>query len=155
MEENKKDLNMVLKKTRQPFFSTLPLLEANLMRGGNRATAARNVIISLRKFKGKSFSVLANSLKLGLLRSQPLVRMLSKKVGGGVYRIPVYILPNKAKFLAVKWIVRSSCGRKLGASSSNLCKELQAIFIKAGPTLQKRKTLHNLAVANRAYIKYL
>jgi len=55
----------------------------------------------------------------------------------------------------VKWLVNSSCGRKLGNSSSSLQKELILAFQNNGNAIQKRKVLHNLAVANRAYIKYL
>jgi small subunit ribosomal protein S7 len=155
MDDGKKDLNMVLKKDKFSVFSQLALLESNLFRNGKRALSARQSLGVLRNVKILSQLKLSDFLAKCISNIEPFVKVITKKVGGGTYRIPVYIFPSKAKTLSFKWVVRSSCGRKCGAFSLALEKELSLAFRNEGNSIQKKKVLHNLAVSNRAYIKYL
>lgn len=150
MVENKKDLNMVLKRG-----SLLNLFEGNSLKRGGRVSSEVALLKVLRTVKSLYFCNVNNYLRGVIIKIEPLVYIVSKKVGGGVYKIPVYIYPYKSIALSVRWLVTASSVRKSGNFIKNLEKELISTTKGEGASLQKRKLLHSLAVANRAYVKYL
>lgn len=148
--ENKRDLNMGLKR-----ISIINLLEGNCSFNGKRVLAERSIFCSLRSIKNFTSLPLLLYLKKAVVEVQPLVHIISKKVGGGVYKIPVYIYLHKSRALSIKWLVQVSSVRKSGSFIKNFEKELASAVLRDGLSVQKKKLLHALAVANRAYIKYL
>ena len=150
MVENKSVQNMVLKRVK----SNLSLLEGNLFRDGKRHASARVVFSVSRNLKKQEKLPVSVVLRSAFANAYPYVVMRSKKVGGSIYQIPVHLNEDKQNKVAVKWIL-TCCGTKLGNRLAAIQSELLSATANEGLAVQKKKTLHNLAVSNRAYIKYL
>jgi small subunit ribosomal protein S7 len=151
MVENKNVQNMVLKRVNE---TNLSLLEGNLFRDGKRFSASRVVLNTFRSLKRQLKQPVSELLHLSILNAYPYVTLRSKKVGGSLYQIPIHLNEEKQDSIALKWLA-TSCGTKLGSRFQCLKKELAAAVLNEGVAVQKKKALHTLAVANRAYIKYL
>lgn len=152
MEGRIDDQNMELKKVHK---SNAEVTVNNLFSCGKKKSAERVVLKALRSLKAKSGVNASNALKVSVDNACPLVELKSKKVGGISYRIPVHIFESKRSTLGIKWLVSSSCGRKIGDRFSTFSSELNNAYNSKGLTIQRKKALHNLAIANRAYIKFL
>ena len=50
-------------------------------------------------------------LKKVINNLKPFVEIKSKRIGGTVYQIPIEIKPNRAIFLAIKWLIQSAIKR--------------------------------------------
>lgn len=151
MAENKNDLNMVLKRVS----NNINLLAGNFFIDGKRSAAEKSLFSVLKSVKRRSRDGISSTLERSFSNVSPLVLIKSKRVGGGVYKIPVDLKESKRTQTAAKWLVKTSSGRKLGPRLTVFEKELLLSLSKSGSSFQKRKSLHQVAVSNRAYIKYL
>jgi small subunit ribosomal protein S7 len=154
-EENKNDLNMVLKRVNISCVSNISRFEGNFYKNGRKHSASRDFFHVLRELKrstGKpAFEILSDVVRV----SFPYVAIRAKKVGGATYKIPVHLYKEKEVPLAIKTLVRSSYARRSGDRISNLLRELSLSLRNEGSAVHKRNTLHLLAFNNRAYVKYL
>jgi len=145
---------MVLKRKCK---SIVSLVETNLFRNGKRMGAEKTVYSVLTNSKysaGKVkdvFSLIVDVFK----NINPSIKISSKKVGGSVYRIPLFLALQKRDPLCAKWLVRSSCDRKMGQRKKQLLKEFSSALVNEGFAAQKKRSLQATAVLNRAYIKYM
>lgn len=133
----------------------LNLLLRNLMRKGLSIKSEKvlhDLFLLFKRTRNIHGNVVLSSL---ISEVKPVVSLKRKKVGGIQYRIPVYLEDLKGSSLAVKWVVSSSCGRKLGPRFDRLSVELNSILNLEGRSLEKKQSLYDQALLNRAYIKYL
>jgi len=151
MVENKNVQNMVLKKDNK---SNVALLEGSFFRDGKKQAASKAILSVLRVLKRERKQPVSLFLDAAVTNSYPFIVMRAKKIGGSVYQIPVHLHEEKQNKVAVNWLL-TSCGTKLGSRLLALHKELVSASSNEGCAAQKKKSLHTLAVSNRAYIKYL
>lgn len=152
MEEKIDDQSMVLKKESK---SQIEKAINNMFIGGKKAGAEKVIFKCMKALKKTAKHLPSNALAHAVDNACPFVQMKSKKVGGISYKIPVHIFESKRPALGVKWLISSSCGRKAGSRLSCLRIELLNAWENKGQTVQRKKSLHNLAILNRAYIKFL
>ena len=148
---------MGLKKVKNKRCSSgvLSLISNNLSSRGVIISAENSLyecLLHLKMSKGVKGGVLFRRL---VRKVRPVVSLKKKKVGGAQYKIPVYLVPYKGNRAAVKWIVNSSCGRKLGSRTECLKNELGAVWVGRGKAVDKKRALYQQALLNRAFIKYL
>jgi small subunit ribosomal protein S7 len=155
LEENKNDLNMVLKRVNISCVSNISRFEGNFYQNGAKHAASRDFFHVLRELKRSAGKPVSEILSNVVSVSFPYVAIRAKKVGGATYKIPVHLYKEKEIPLAVKTLVRSSYTRRGGDRISNLLRELSLSLKNEGSAVHKRNTLHLLAFNNRAYVKYL
>lgn len=155
LEENKNDLNMVLKRINIFHVSNISRFEGNFYQNGRKNSASKDFFNVLRELKRSVKRPVSEVLSSVIDVSFPYVSIRAKKVGGTTYKIPVHLYKEKEVPLAVKTLVRSSYTRRGGARVNNLLRELLLSLKKEGSAVHKRNTLHLLAFNNRAYVKYL
>lgn len=146
---------MVLKKVDITSISNISRFEGNLYRDGHRQVGSKTFFSVLRSLKKITKKPVIGVVSEAVSVSFPYITIRSKKVGGATYKIPVHLYQQKEIPLAIKTLVRGSCGRKLGISSRNLEKELLLVLRGDGLSIQKKNAAHTLAFNNRAYVKYL
>lgn len=71
----------------------------------------------------------------------PKVSVISKKVGGSRYQIPVPIKENKEYGVGVSWLLNSVKSTRKGNISDNLLNELYLAKRKEGEVLKKTKCI--------------
>ena len=84
----------------------------------------------------------------------PMVEVMSRRVGGATYQVPVEVRPLRRSALAMRWLVDAA--RKRGEKSMQL--RLAAELIEAaegkGSAVKKREDVHRMAEANKAFSHY-
>jgi len=85
---------------------------------------------------------------------RPAVEVKSRRVGGGVYQIPVEVRPNRAVALAARWIIKSAAARPEKTMSERLAKELLEASEGNGNAVKKKNEVYRMAEANRAFSHY-
>lgn len=84
----------------------------------------------------------------------PVVQVMSIRIAGSNYQVPMEIPPHKQSTLAIKWVIESARSRAEKSMSERLCRELIDASRNIGKSIEKKQTLHKMAEANRAYAHY-
>lgn len=84
----------------------------------------------------------------------PEVEVKSRRVGGGVYQVPVRVRPERSLALALRWLVSSAKSRSDKTMGKRLAKELLEASDNKGGAVKKRGDVHRMAEANRVYSHY-
>jgi small subunit ribosomal protein S7 len=89
---------------------------------------------------------------IGLVR--PDVEVKARRVGGGVYQVPMQVRPPRALALALRWIVQAAKARADKTMGKRLAKELLDAQEGRGGAVKKRADVHRMADANKAFSHY-
>ncbi len=127
----------------------------NYLMGGGKKTVAERVVYS-------AFDIVADKSKKDALKVfeealehvTPSMEVISRRVGGANYQIPIEVRPERQFFLASSWIidvVRAKKGRPIAES---LADELLAAAINEGDAVKKKQNIHRIAEANRAFAHF-
>ena len=85
---------------------------------------------------------------------RPHVEVKSRRVGGGVYQIPVEVRENRAVALAFRWIIEAASKRSDKTMGKRLASELLEAVEGHGNAMKKKNDVHRMAEANRAFSHY-
>ncbi|MBY0354039.1 30S ribosomal protein S7 [Candidatus Babeliales bacterium] len=85
---------------------------------------------------------------------KPFVEVKSRRVGGGVYQIPVEVRVNRATTLAFRWVIDAASKRSDKTMGKRLAHELLDAIDGHGNAVKKRTDVHRMAEANRAFSHY-
>lgn len=81
----------------------------------------------------------------------PAIEVRPRRVGGSVYQIPKEVLPNRARALALRWIVEAASERTDKTMGKRLAQELLDALENRGGAIKKRNDVHRMAESNRAF----
>nr|YP_007890547.1 ribosomal protein S7 [Histiona aroides]AGH24041.1 ribosomal protein S7 [Histiona aroides] len=84
----------------------------------------------------------------------PVVHVMSIRIAGSNYQVPMEVPPHKQITLAIRWIIESARNRTEHTMVERLCKELVEASKNTGKSIEKKQTVHKMAEANRAYAHY-
>ena len=82
---------------------------------------------------------------------RPQVKVVSKRVGGSNYQVPIEVSPKNAQALAFRWIISFSKKRSEKTMVDRLAGELVAAYKKEGASIKKREDTHKMAESNKAF----
>jgi len=86
--------------------------------------------------------------------ASPLVAVMSRRVGGANYQIPMEVRPERKFFLASHWIVQAARAKKGKTMAENLAEEIIAASKNEGAAIKKKQDMHRVAEANRAFAHF-
>lgn len=127
-----------------------------VMERGKKALAqsiiyeAMDIIAKKQGSEEKAFVLFERAL--GQIR--PSVEVKSRRVGGGVYQIPVEVRPRRALALSLRWLIQAAKARNDKTMGQRLAKELLDAAEGHGSAVKKRSDVHRMAEANRAFSHY-
>ena len=84
----------------------------------------------------------------------PRVEVRSRRVGGSVYQVPVEVRPERARALAMRWIIGAAKTRTGKTMGDRLFQELLEAAEGRGTAVKKKLDVHRMAEANRAFSHY-
>lgn len=84
----------------------------------------------------------------------PTVEVRPRRVGGSVYQIPSEVRPNRARALALRWLVNSAAERTGKTMGLRLASELLDATEGRGSAVKKRSDVHKMAESNRAFAHF-
>jgi small subunit ribosomal protein S7 len=84
----------------------------------------------------------------------PTVEVRPRRVGGSVYQIPSEVRPDRARSLAMRWLLAAAKVRPDKTMGQRLAKELLEACEGRGVAIKKKTDVHKMAEANRAFSHY-
>ena len=131
----------------------LPKLICNLSNSGKKQRSEKIVFDVLRSLKRKKVGHRPIKVFTGALKNtSPSFTMITKKVGGTKYQIPVSLKEGKDTMLGVKWLVSEY---KENKRYKNLDDLLWESFQNEGSVVKRRELRNELGRKQRAFLKFL
>ncbi len=84
----------------------------------------------------------------------PAIEVKSRRVGGATYQVPVEVRTERARALAIRWLITAARGRNEPTMTGRLSGELMDAANNRGSAVKKREDTHKMADANRAFSHY-
>jgi len=128
-----------------------------VMERGKKNTARRIVYEALDNLMKKSGGDIEKTLRLfnkAFEQVTPVIEVRPRRVGGSVYQIPVEVPTNRARSLALRWIIDAAAGRPDKTMGKRLATELVEASEGRGNAVKKKLDVHKMAEANRAFSHY-
>ncbi|MCD4817228.1 MAG: 30S ribosomal protein S7 [Candidatus Cloacimonetes bacterium] len=82
---------------------------------------------------------------------RPLIKVVSRRIGGTNLQIPTEVTPKNAQAMAFRWMVTFTRKRSEKTMKERLASELLAAYKKEGGSIKKREDTHKMAEANKAF----
>ncbi|HET7333575.1 MAG TPA: 30S ribosomal protein S7 [Rhizomicrobium sp.] len=84
----------------------------------------------------------------------PALEVKSRRVGGATYQVPIEVRADRARALAIRWIINAARSRNETTMTGRLSGELLDAASNRGSAVKKREDTHKMAEANRAFSHY-
>lgn len=125
-----------------------------LMLDGKKHVARRifNDALEIIKKKGA-----ANPDKLfeeAIGKLKPSLEVKAKRIGGGVYQIPMEVKPARQVVLAFRWLINVARLKKGKPMAEKLAEEIMNAANDQGSAIKKKEDTHKMAQANKAFAHY-
>ena len=85
---------------------------------------------------------------------KPRLEVKSRRVGGANYQVPIEVAPDRAKALALRWLLDAARKRTEPNMADRLCAELIQALNNEGNAVRKRQDTHKMAEANKAFAHF-
>src|SRR5690554_2712062 len=121
-----------------------------LMVQGKKSLAEKIVYGAFDIIKEKTKQEPLEVFKTALENVRPLVKVVSRRVGGSTYQIPTEVTEKAGRAIAFRWIITNSRNRSEKTMMEKLAAELMAAYKKEGTSIKKREDTHKMAEANKA-----
>ncbi len=81
----------------------------------------------------------------------PAVEVRPRRVGGSVYQIPMEVRADRARALALRWLMHAAAERPDKTMGNRLAQELLDAVEGRGAAVKKKSDVHRMAESNRAF----
>ncbi|MCB5252996.1 MAG: 30S ribosomal protein S7 [Candidatus Cloacimonadaceae bacterium] len=122
-----------------------------LMVKGKKSLAEKIVYGAFDIIKEKTKQEPLEVFKTALENVRPMVKVVSRRVGGSNYQIPTEVTEKSGRAIAFRWIIGNSRKRSEKTMVEKLAAELMAAYKKEGASIKKREETHKMAEANKAF----
>jgi len=124
-----------------------------LIRRGNRLVAERMFReIITRLFESGEHPLV---LILTALRNiKPSFSLFSKRVGGTVYKLPVFLTEEQSYTVAIHWLIKNALKRSEPTATERILNEILLTLRGNSVLVKRRDEIHNIALKNRPFLKY-
>ena len=133
---------------------SLQMFINKVMIDGKKSTAEGIVYDALTRMEEQADRPALDVFEQALRNATPAVEVKPRRVGGATYQVPVDIRAERRTSLAMRWLVRSSRGRRGRTMGEKLAGELMDASTGQGAAVKRREDTHRMAEANRAFVHY-
>jgi small subunit ribosomal protein S7 len=127
-----------------------------VLKEGKKTIAERIVYTALEEMNKKisgSESVM-EKFDQCLENIKPQVEVKTRRVGGANYQVPIEVAPDRAKALALRWLLIAARKRNEQNMALRLAAELVAAKNNEGGAVRKKIDTHKMAEANKAFAHF-
>jgi small subunit ribosomal protein S7 len=125
-----------------------------VMTDGKKSTAEQIVYDALERLAQKTGEEPAVALENSIKILTPVLEVRSRRVGGATYQVPVEVPAQRARTLAVRWLVEFARNRRERTMSERLANELIDAGQQAGLAYKRKDDIYRMAQANKAFAHY-
>lgn len=122
-----------------------------VMKRGKKSIAEKIVYGALEIISEKTKKDGIEVFTEALNNVRPLVKVVSRRVGGSNYQIPMEVNEKNGIAIAFRWIISVSRSRSEKNMRECLAGELLSAYKKEGTSFKKREDTHKMAEANKAF----
>ena len=122
-----------------------------LMKQGKKSVAEKIVYGAFDIISAKTKQPPLEVFRTALENVRPLVKVVSRRVGGSNYQIPTEVNAKNGQALAFRWLISYARSRSEKTMTEKLAAELIAAYKKEGSSIKKREDTHKMADANKAF----
>ncbi len=122
-----------------------------LMKKGKKSIAETIVYGAFDIIEEKTKQPPLEVFKTALDNVRPLVKVVSRRVGGSNYQIPMEVNDKNGQALAFRWLISYARARSEHTMVERLAAELIAAYKKEGASIKKREDTHRMAESNKAF----
>ena len=127
-----------------------------VLKQGKKTIAEQIVYTALdmldKKVEGKETPL--EKFEMCLENIKPRVEVKSRRVGGANYQVPMEVAPDRAKALALRWLLDAARNRNEANMAERLAAELVAAKNSEGNAVRKKNDTHKMAEANKAFAHF-
>ena len=130
----------------------------NVVMWRGKKNAARTIVyealdILTKKAQGDKARAL-DMFNRAMNQLMPAVEVRARRVGGSVYQIPREVAPERARALAIRWLIGAAKTRSGETMGIRMAHELLDINEGRGTAIKKKADVHKMAESNRAFSHY-
>lgn len=126
----------------------------HIMKKGKKTTAERVVYDAFDKIKERTKRDPLEIFEEALKNTSPVLEVKSKRVGGATYQVPIPVERDRKMTLAMRWIIQAARSKKGKPMSEKLAEEFIAAAENTGNAIKKRRDVHRMAEANKAFAHF-
>lgn len=137
--------------------SSTPLKEKfinYLMLDGKKHVARRVFEDALAIIKKKGAANPDKLFEEAIGKLKPSLEVKAKRIGGGVYQIPIEVKPARQVVLAFRWLIQVARSKKGKPMAEKLAEEIMNAANEQGAAIKKKEDTHKMAQANKAFAHY-
>ncbi|PIV90595.1 30S ribosomal protein S7 [Candidatus Gracilibacteria bacterium CG17_big_fil_post_rev_8_21_14_2_50_48_13] len=146
-------MSAVMSKSRTLSYTT-PLQEKfinYIMERGKKSLARRLFDETLEEIKAAGKTAPMKVFEQALENVMPSMEVRPKRIGEGVYQVPIEVKPKRQVALAVRWILAAARSLKGSSFPKRLAQILMESAENTGPAIKKRDDIHRMAEANKTF----
>ena len=125
-----------------------------IMIDGKKGTAQKILYKSFDIIKEKSGEEPLEVFNKAMENLKPSLEVKSRRVGGANYQVPIEVRPDRARALAMRWLIAYARLRGGHSMAENLANEIMDAANGVGGAVKKREDTHRMAEANKAFAHY-
>ena len=125
-----------------------------VMLDGKKSTAEKIVYDALAIIGERSDKDPIETLEVSIRTLTPSLEVRSRRVGGATYQVPVEVPGQRARTLAVRWLVEFARQRREKTMAQRLANELMDAVSQQGGACKRKDDIYRMAQANKAFAHY-
>ena len=125
-----------------------------VMYDGKKTSAEKIIYTALDNIKSKTKLDPLKVFTDAINNIRPNLEVMSRRVGGATYQVPVEVKSKRSETLALRWLLEASRKRKNKTMSEKLFNEVMDASQKKGAAIKKREDTHKMADANKAFAHF-
>lgn len=125
-----------------------------MMRNGKKSLAYRIMYDALAMIEDRMKQDPIEVFEKAMANVTPAVEVKPRRVGGSTYQVPMEVPIDRARSLAIRWILAAAQTRNGRSMAEKLATELMDAFKNEGSAIKKKEDTHRMAEANRAFAHY-
>ena len=126
-----------------------------VMRDGKKTIAEKIVYKAFNLIQEQTKEDPIIVFEKAISNAAPLLEVVSRRIGGANYQIPVEVKPERRFVLGSKWIIEAAKNKKGKPMYEKLAEEIIATYKNEGDAIRKKQDMHKVAEANRAFAHFI
>ena len=125
-----------------------------VMVDGKKSTAEKIVYDALDILSKRTNQDPVPALEESIKALTPVLEVRSRRVGGATYQVPVEVPQNRARTLAVRWLIEFARNRREKSMAERLAGELVDAQSQQGGAYKRKDDIFRMAQENKAFAHY-
>ena len=125
-----------------------------IMYDGKKTTAEKIIYTALDQIKDKTKADPIKVFNDAINNIRPNLEVVSRRVGGATYQVPVEVKTKRSHTLALRWLIDATRKRKDKTMSDKLFNEIFDAYNNKGSSIKKKEDTHKMAESNKAFAHF-